>query len=325
MVLNRTHPVLADLSASQARAAADGLRGAPLAAAVLRLHADRVDLAGREDRLLARFTKAHGAVPVTRVPVVPSVGDLDGLREIGHHLAAATTHPRPFQHGELSPAFPAYCRAARPMLPTAAAAMPPDAPVIAGSARFPARCGRSRTNRRSRLAARAACGGAGSMVAAPRAGRPTARRSLGPPGQAPPLPSPVALTAAARRWPATSTQRLQHGDQQPHDRAAAHAVRWSWGSARSTSMASCAARASAKSSAHDSDVGPPPQQRAPLPLRHPAPDPELDPLVERVRETFGAYRADAAEAARLPLLASCDEQVLGVGRATTRRTTPVPS
>jgi len=91
MVLNRTHPVLADLSANKARAAADGLRGAPLAAAVLRLHADRVDLAAREHRLLARFTSAHGAVPVTRVPVVPHVGDLDGLREIGRHLAAAPT------------------------------------------------------------------------------------------------------------------------------------------------------------------------------------------------------------------------------------------
>jgi anion-transporting ArsA/GET3 family ATPase len=91
LVLNRTHPVLADLSAGQARAAADGLRGAPLAAAVLRLHADRVDLAAREDRLLARFTSAHGSVPVTRVPVVPSVGDLDGLREIGRHLATAPT------------------------------------------------------------------------------------------------------------------------------------------------------------------------------------------------------------------------------------------
>jgi len=94
MVLNRTHPVLADLSASQSRAAADGLRGSPLAAAVLRLHADRVDLAAREERLLARFTKAHGAVPVTRVPVVPSVGDLDGLREIGGHLAAAPARTR---------------------------------------------------------------------------------------------------------------------------------------------------------------------------------------------------------------------------------------
>ena len=59
LVLNRTHPVLAPLSATRARDAADELPGAPLAAAVLRLHADRVDRAAREDRLLARFSRAH--------------------------------------------------------------------------------------------------------------------------------------------------------------------------------------------------------------------------------------------------------------------------
>jgi len=91
LVLNRTHPVLAPLSATRARDAADGLRGAPLAAAVLRLHADRVDLADREERLLARFTSAHPAVAVTRVPVVSGdITDLDGLREIGARLAAAS-------------------------------------------------------------------------------------------------------------------------------------------------------------------------------------------------------------------------------------------
>ncbi len=89
LVLNRTHPVLAQLSATKARGAAEGLRGAPLAAAVLRLHADRVDLAEREERLLSRFTSAHPTVPVTRVPVVgEDVADLDGLREIGARLAA---------------------------------------------------------------------------------------------------------------------------------------------------------------------------------------------------------------------------------------------
>jgi anion-transporting ArsA/GET3 family ATPase len=88
LVLNRTHPVLAELTAERARSAADGLRGSPLAAAVLRLHADRVDLAAREERLLARFAGAHPGVPVTRVPVVPDVADLDGLRAIGAHLAA---------------------------------------------------------------------------------------------------------------------------------------------------------------------------------------------------------------------------------------------
>jgi anion-transporting ArsA/GET3 family ATPase len=89
LVLNRTHPVLAELSATKARAAADGLRAAPLAAAVLRLHADRVDLAEREQRLLSRFTGAHPDVAVARVPAVAGdVADLDALREVGDRLAA---------------------------------------------------------------------------------------------------------------------------------------------------------------------------------------------------------------------------------------------
>ena len=88
LVLNLTHPVLAELSGAKARDAADDLRGAPLATAVLRLHADRVDLAEREERLLARFTSAHPAVAVARVPVVPGdIADLDGLRKIGERLA----------------------------------------------------------------------------------------------------------------------------------------------------------------------------------------------------------------------------------------------
>jgi anion-transporting ArsA/GET3 family ATPase len=88
LVLNRTHPVLADLSATKARAVADGLRSAPLATAVLRLHADRVDLAEREERLLSRFTGAHPGVAVARVPVVAGdITDLDGLRAVGERLA----------------------------------------------------------------------------------------------------------------------------------------------------------------------------------------------------------------------------------------------
>ncbi|MGC7099325.1 ArsA family ATPase [Amycolatopsis lurida] len=92
LVANRTHPVLAELSAPKALAAADSLERAaepaPLAVAVLRLHADRVALAERERRLLARFTKAHPGVPVVGVPALPSdVHDLDGLRDIGDRLA----------------------------------------------------------------------------------------------------------------------------------------------------------------------------------------------------------------------------------------------
>ncbi len=90
LVLNRTHPVLAPLSATRARDVADELNGTPLAAAMLRLHADRVDRAAREDRLLARFSRAHPAVAVTRVPAVAGdIADLDGLREIGARLASA--------------------------------------------------------------------------------------------------------------------------------------------------------------------------------------------------------------------------------------------
>jgi anion-transporting ArsA/GET3 family ATPase len=91
LVINRTHPVLAGLSASTATAAADDLDrsgDAPLASAVLRLHADRVAVCERERRLLARFTKAHPSVPVVHVPAMPEdVHDLVGLRTIGERLS----------------------------------------------------------------------------------------------------------------------------------------------------------------------------------------------------------------------------------------------
>ncbi|WP_345412218.1 ArsA family ATPase [Pseudonocardia xishanensis] len=88
LVLNRTHPVLAPLSAAKARTAAENAGSSRLASAVLRLHADRVDLAEREERLLARFTGAHPSVPVVRVPAVAGdISDLDGLRAVGERLA----------------------------------------------------------------------------------------------------------------------------------------------------------------------------------------------------------------------------------------------
>ena len=88
LVLNRTHPVLAPLSAAKARSAAENAGSSRLAAAVLRLHADRVDLAEREDRLLARFSGAHPSVPVVRVSAVAGdISDLDGLRAVGERLA----------------------------------------------------------------------------------------------------------------------------------------------------------------------------------------------------------------------------------------------
>jgi anion-transporting ArsA/GET3 family ATPase len=95
LVLNRTHPVLADLPAAQAETVAqtleragDGANSAgPLAAAVLRLHADRVALARRERRLLARFRRAHPAVAMVAVPALAfDVHDLPALRGIGRLL-----------------------------------------------------------------------------------------------------------------------------------------------------------------------------------------------------------------------------------------------
>jgi anion-transporting ArsA/GET3 family ATPase len=91
LVLNRTHPELADLPAARAETVAEALEragNAPLAAAVLRLHADRVALAGRERRLLARFRRAHPAVAVVAVPALAAdVHDLPELRSIGRLLA----------------------------------------------------------------------------------------------------------------------------------------------------------------------------------------------------------------------------------------------
>jgi anion-transporting ArsA/GET3 family ATPase len=93
LVLNRTHPLLADLPAARAEMVAETLQRSgdvPLAAAVLRLHADRVALAGRERRLLARFHRAHPAVAVVTVPTLTAdVHDLPGLSQIGRLLARA--------------------------------------------------------------------------------------------------------------------------------------------------------------------------------------------------------------------------------------------
>jgi anion-transporting ArsA/GET3 family ATPase len=93
LVVNRTHPTLARLSGPAALAAADRLDksgDARLAAAVLRLHADRVAVAERETRLVARFTKAHPSVRLARIPAMPSdVHDLDGLQQIGERLSGS--------------------------------------------------------------------------------------------------------------------------------------------------------------------------------------------------------------------------------------------
>jgi anion-transporting ArsA/GET3 family ATPase len=108
LILNRVHvPAATRLSAARSLAAAETLEnqtlenheagngsdaGDPpryaLAAGVLRLHAERMQLAARERRVAEHFTAAHPTVPVTEVPAQPEdVHDLEGLRTIGSSLA----------------------------------------------------------------------------------------------------------------------------------------------------------------------------------------------------------------------------------------------
>jgi hypothetical protein len=62
---------------------------ASLAAAVLRIHADRAQTAKREIRLLSRFTGANPNVPVVGVPSLPfDVSDLDALRALADQITS---------------------------------------------------------------------------------------------------------------------------------------------------------------------------------------------------------------------------------------------
>ncbi|MDQ1746605.1 MAG: hypothetical protein QOD07_868 [Frankiaceae bacterium] len=92
VVLNRVHRSAApELSVQRALAGAEALDEtgeAPLAAAVLRVHADRLAAAIRDERTAARFAGAHRAVPLVQVAAqAGDVHDLDGLRTIGAELA----------------------------------------------------------------------------------------------------------------------------------------------------------------------------------------------------------------------------------------------
>jgi anion-transporting ArsA/GET3 family ATPase len=96
LVLNRTHPpATTTLSATRAEGAAEevaeaGGESADLAAAALRVHAERMQKAAREQHLADRFTSAHPEVAVRTVPAAAGdVHDLDGLRG----MAGALTGP----------------------------------------------------------------------------------------------------------------------------------------------------------------------------------------------------------------------------------------
>ncbi|WP_036518259.1 ArsA family ATPase [Nocardioides sp. J54] len=92
LVVNRASPEPAgDLSADEATAVADRLRrtdGTSVAAALLRLHADRVRMVERERTLRERFATAHPQVETVVVPALAGdVHDLGGLRRVGDLLA----------------------------------------------------------------------------------------------------------------------------------------------------------------------------------------------------------------------------------------------
>jgi anion-transporting ArsA/GET3 family ATPase len=105
LVLNRVHRSAAtDLEEARSAEAAHDLRVAPpatldpeaarLTAAVLDLHADRMQTIHRERRMADRFVAAHLTVPAVAVPALATdVHDLDGLREVG--AALATSHRAP--------------------------------------------------------------------------------------------------------------------------------------------------------------------------------------------------------------------------------------
>ena len=92
LILNRTHPTLCTLQTDKASDAADQLDaggggGDDLAAAMLRVHADRARTAKREVRLLSRFTGANPQVSIVGVPSLPfEVSDLEALRAIADQI-----------------------------------------------------------------------------------------------------------------------------------------------------------------------------------------------------------------------------------------------
>ena len=90
LVLNRVQEVRApELSVERAVAGADRIEDSdPMTSALLRLHADRLRNADRQERLARKFVSAHPEVSVTEVVALPEdVHDLTGLRTVGDLLA----------------------------------------------------------------------------------------------------------------------------------------------------------------------------------------------------------------------------------------------
>jgi anion-transporting ArsA/GET3 family ATPase len=92
LVLNRVHSsAAASLSVERSLAAAEALDDTgdePLAAGVLRIHAERLAATKRDRRRASQFHSAHPSVRMVAVAAqAGDVHDLDGLREIGSELS----------------------------------------------------------------------------------------------------------------------------------------------------------------------------------------------------------------------------------------------
>lgn len=91
LILNRTHPPLAKLTAGAAEMAIGKIGDdAALASAVLTIHAERLAVRAAELHMQERFNRVHGELPVVEVAALPSdAHDVPALREIGRRLTAA--------------------------------------------------------------------------------------------------------------------------------------------------------------------------------------------------------------------------------------------
>ena len=91
LILNRTHPPLADAAAGTGpRSPRPSSTAAHrCAAAVLDIHTERLAVRAAELHMQERFDRVHTDLPVIEVPALPSdAHDLPALREIGRRLTA---------------------------------------------------------------------------------------------------------------------------------------------------------------------------------------------------------------------------------------------
>ena len=90
LVLNRTHPPLADLSSGATASALEEVgRGGGVTGAALRVHSDRLAVRKQELRMRSRFARSQPDVAMVEVAALPfDAHDLSDLREVGARLTA---------------------------------------------------------------------------------------------------------------------------------------------------------------------------------------------------------------------------------------------